>query len=88
MANSVPLDVMCFDLEIALAKALGKKVETFMVDLSAQQFKFRIGLRWNLVLDADQLEGLWADTDNPSILREHFDKLKPTCLNFQSYERR
>lgn len=83
-----PHDVMCFDVERSLAKALGMKCETFLVDPAAGQFKFRIGQRWNLVLDADQLEGLWADTDNPSILREHFDKLKPTCLNFQSYERR
>lgn len=85
--SSVPYDVMCFDVETGLGKALGKKVETFLVDVKAGQFKFRIGLRWNLVLDAEQLEMLWDDAEAPTALRDKFNSLKADCLGFQDYKR-
>lgn len=85
MSNIVPPDVMCFDVERGLAKALGIKCETFLC--GATEFKIRIGQRWNLVLDRAQLETLWDNADNASALRETFDELKPSCLAFQSYSR-
>jgi len=85
--SSVPHDVMCFDLETGLSKALGKKVETFLVDTKGQQFKFRIGQRWNLVLSVKQLEDLWDNAEAPSALRGKFDSYKADCLAFQSYQR-
>jgi len=85
--SSVPHDVMCFDIESGLSKALGKKVETFFVDVKAGRFKFRIGLRWNLVLDTEQLEDLWDDAEAPTALRDKFNGLKAECLGFQDYKR-
>lgn len=87
MTRAVPFDVMCFDLETSLSKALGKRVETFLVDIKTGIFKFRIGSRWNLVLDTDQLEDLWHDTDTLSALKEKFDSYKADCLGFQDYKR-
>jgi hypothetical protein len=81
----VPYDVQCFDVERSLAKALGIKVETFVC--GPTEFKLRIGLRWNLILDGEQLEALWQDTDNTTALRDRLDTLKPTCLVFQSLSR-
>lgn len=87
MSKAVPLDTMCFDVEIGLSKALGKKVETFMVDVKAGIFKFRIGQRWNLVLDAEQLEDMWDDAETASALRDKFNSYKADCLGFQSFQR-
>jgi hypothetical protein len=78
-------EALCFDVERALAKALGVKCETFLCTVS--EFKIRIGQRWNLVLNPEQLESLWDDKDVPSALRDTFDALKPDCLTFQSYSR-
>lgn len=78
-------DVMCFDVERGLAKALGCKVETFAC--GPTEYRFRIGLRWNLIVDADQLGDLWNDADNPSVMRDTFNALKPKCLVFQTYQR-
>lgn len=85
--SSVPADMMAFDVERGLAKALSIKVETFVVDLKADQFKFRIGQRWNLCVDREQLEALWDDCDQPSTMKAAFDSLKAECLAFQSYQR-
>lgn len=85
MSQLVPPDVMCFDVERGLAKALSIKCETFLC--GPADYKIRIGQRWNLVLSRDQLEGLWDNADNASALRETFDELKPSCLVFQSYSR-
>jgi len=83
--SRVPPDVMCFDVERALAKALSIKCETFVC--GPEQFKIRIGLRWNLVLDRDQLEALWSDCDQSSTIKAAFDNLKAECLGFQSVQR-
>lgn len=80
-------DVLCFDVERALAKALGMRVETYLVDQKHGEYKFRIGLRWNLRVDGDQLEQLWQDTDSPAAMRDTFDALKAECLAFQDYKR-
>lgn len=81
----VPHDVMAFDVERGLARALSIKCETFLC--GPEEFKIRIGQRWNLVLDREQLEGLWDDCDQPSVLRSAFDAIKAGCLVFQSYNR-
>ena len=86
--SSVPYDVMAFDLERGLSKALGVKVETFVVDIQADIFKFRIGQRWRLELDSDALSDLWDDTDSPSALKDKFNLYKAACLAFMSFERR
>lgn len=85
MSNLVPHDVMAFDVERALARALSIKVETFVC--IPGEYKFRIGQRWNLILDQDQLEALWHDCDQPSTMKAAFDNLKAECLVFQSYQR-
>ena len=86
MSDSVPLDVQCFDVETGLSKALGKKVETFLVDVKSGIFKFRIGYRWNLCVDEYQLGTLWDAWENISILKDKFNALKGECLAFQSYK--
>ncbi len=83
--SKVPADVMTFDVERALAKALSIRCETFQC--GPDDFKIRIGGRWNLVLDKDQLETLWDDCDQPSTIKTAFDGLKAQCLVFQSYQR-
>ncbi len=83
--SAVPPDVQAFDIERALSKALGIRVETFLC--GPTEFKFRIGQRWQLVIDEEQLGDLWSDVDNHSILRESFDALKAECLAFISYKR-
>ena len=83
--SSVPLDVQCFDVERGLAKALGVKVETFLC--SRDEYRLRIGLRWNLILTADQLSELWDDCDNPTALKDTFAELKGECLVFQEFKR-
>lgn len=84
--SHVPHDVQCFDVERGLAKALSIKCETFVC--RPDEFKIRIGQRWNLVLTPEQLEALWDNADNPSALREYFDDhLKAECLVFQSVSR-
>lgn len=88
MTKIVPPDVMCFDLETGLAKALGKKVETFLVDIKSDTYKFRIGLRWRFEIGQDELEDLWQDVETPSALRDKFDSYKANHLAFMSYEKR
>lgn len=85
--SQVDVEVMCYDVESGLSKALGKKVETFLIDKARDQFRFRIGLRWNLQVDRDQLETLWDCWEVPSALKEVFDQLKSECLGFQDYKR-
>lgn len=80
-------DVMCFDVERALAKALSIRCETYAVDQKADEYRFRIGSRWNLRVDGEQLEQLWQDTDTPAAIRDTFDALKAVCLAFQDYRR-
>ena len=82
---TVPADMMCFDVERGLAKALSIRCETFLC--GPTEFKIRIGQRWNLCLDREQLEALWDDCDQPSTLKSAFDNLKAECLVFQSYTR-
>ena len=77
-------DVQCFDVERGLAKALGIRVETFQA--GPGEFKFRIGQRWNLVVDADQLGMLWDAVDSQEVLRDTFNNLKADCLGFQAYK--
>lgn len=83
--SQVPLDCMAFDVERGLARALSIKCETFVC--KPEEVKIRIGLRWNLILNQDQLETLWQDCDLPSTLKTAFDKIKSECLVFQSYQR-
>ena len=83
--SKVPADVQCFDVERGLAKALGNKCETFVC--GPHEFKIRIGLRWNLILDEYTLGLLWNDCDNPTALRKIFDEIKPERLVFQSVQR-
>lgn len=83
--SAVTPDVMCFDVERGLAKALSIKTETFVC--GPQDYKIRIGQRWNLVIDLEQLEALWDDCDQPSTLKAKFDELKTECLVFQSFKR-
>jgi hypothetical protein len=78
-------DVMCFDVERGLAKALAIKCETFVC--GPDLYKIRIGQRWNLVVNEEQLGDLWNDVDNPSALRNTFDTIKSTCLVFQTFQR-
>lgn len=85
--STIGSDVMCFDVERALAKALGYRCETFLVDQRTDEYRFRIGLRWNLRVTREQLERLWQDTDSPAALRDTFDALKAECLAFQTYQR-
>ena len=85
MSKAVPHDTMAFDVERGLAKALSIRVETFLC--GPHEFKFRIGSRWNLVIDAEQLEDLWDDAEIPSALRDKFNNYKADCLAFQSYQR-
>lgn len=80
-------DVMAFDVERALAKALGYRCETFLVDQKADENRFRIGQRWNLRVTGEQLEQLWQDTDSHAALRDTFDSIKADCLAFQSFSR-
>lgn len=84
---TVPLDVLAFDVERGLATALKIKCETFLCSLSSPVTKIRIGGRWNLVVDREQLEFLWDNVDNPSALKEAFDSLKAECLAFKSLQR-
>ena len=77
-------DVQAFDVERGLAKALAIKVETFQC--GPTEFKFRIGQRWNLIVDAEQLGTLWDDAEQPHVLRDIFNNLKAECLVFQSYK--
>ncbi|MBD8619734.1 hypothetical protein IFT67_12460 [Sphingomonas sp. CFBP 13728] len=77
--------MQAFDVERALSKALGIRVETFLCGPS--EYKFRVGQRWQLCVDEDQLGQLWSDVDNPSVLRDSFDALKAECLAFISYKR-
>lgn len=77
--------VMCFDVERSLAKALSIKCETFVC--RPDEFRIRIGQRWNLILSPEQLEELWNDIESPSALRDKFDSLKAECLVFQSIQR-
>ncbi len=83
--SKVQPDVMCFDVERGLAKALSIKCETFVC--GPTDFKIRIGQRWNLMLNRDQLEELWDNADNHSALRDSFASLKAECLVFQSYSK-
>lgn len=83
--TTVPTDMMAFDVERGLAKALSIKVETFLC--GPAEFKFRIGQRWNLCVDREQLESLWDDCDQPSTMKAAFDALKAECLGFQSFQR-
>lgn len=83
MTRAVPLDMMAFDVERGLSKALSIRVETFAC--GPDEFKFRIGQRWNLLLDRDQLEDLWHDVDCYTALKDKFDGMKADCLAFQSY---
>lgn len=76
-------DVMAFDVERALAKALSIRVETYLVDQKADEYRFRIGQRWNLRVDREQLEQLWQDTESSAALRDTFDALKGECLAFR-----
>lgn len=85
--SSIGPDVMCFDVERALAKALSIRVETYLVDTKADEYRLRLGSRWNLRVDGDQLEQLWLDTDSPSAMRDTFDALKADCLAFQDVKR-
>ncbi len=87
MSNIIPPDVQCFDVERALAKALAVKCETFVCSPASDEFRIRIGLRWNLVLNSEQLGALWQDCDQPSTTRAAFDDLKADCLAFQSLQR-
>lgn len=83
--SHVPPDMMCFDVERALHKALQIKCETFQC--GPDVYKIRIGQHWNLQLDQDQLEALWNDCDQSSTIKSAFDNLKAECLAFQSYSR-
>ncbi len=83
--SSVPPDAQCFDVERGLSKALGVKVETFVC--TQDEYRLRIGLRWNLILTADQLSELWDDCDNPTALKDTFAELKAECLRFQEFKR-
>lgn len=83
--SALPADMMAFDVERGLAKALSIKVETFLC--GPTEFKFRIGQRWNLCVDREQLESLWDDCDQPSTMKGAFDSLKAECLGFQSFQR-
>lgn len=85
MSNIVPPDVMAFDVEQGLKKALGSKVETYVC--GPTEYKFRIGLRWNLILNKEQLSNLWDYVSNPPSMREQLDQLKAECLVFQSVNR-
>lgn len=85
--RKVSHDVMCFDVERGLAKALAIRCETYFVDQKANEYKFRIGARWNLRVDAEQLEQLWQDTDSPAAMRDTFDGFKGECLAFQDFAR-
>jgi hypothetical protein len=85
--SSIGPDVMAFDVERALAKALGIRVETYLVDQKSDEYRFRIGQRWNFRVDREQLEQLWSDTDSPSAMRDTFDALKADCLAFQDVKR-
>ena len=84
--NVVPNDVMAFDVERALGKALAIRVET--IQCGPQEFRFRVGKQWQLCVDEHQLGNLWNDIDNHSVLRESFDALKADCLAFISYQTR
>ncbi len=84
--TTVPNDVMCFDVERGLGKALGIRVETIMC--GPQEFRFRVGKQWQLSVDEYQLGDLWNDVDNHSVLRESFDALKATALQFMTYQAR
>ena len=81
----VTTEVMAFDVERALSRALAIRCETFACQLD--QIKFRIGNRWNLVVTQEQLERLWADCDQPSTMKAAFDAIKDDCLAYQSYQR-
>ena len=83
--SRVSHDVMAFDVERALSRSLSIKCETFVC--RPDEFKIRIGGRWNLVLTPSQLEMLWDDVDNLSALRDRFDSMKAECLVFQSLQR-
>lgn len=83
MKPTVDYQSLAFDVERALAKALGIKCETF--ECRPDLTKIRIGSRWNLVLDREQLELLWDQIDHSSALREAFDALKAECLVFQNF---
>lgn len=84
--SEVPLDVQCFDVERAFAKAYGLKTETFVC--GPDVFKIRFGLRWNVILSPDQLSLCWDYVSSPSSLKEYFDEhLKSECLVFQSVKR-
>ena len=82
MKPTVDYQSLAFDVERALSKALGMRWETF--ECRPDITKIRIGSRWNLVLDREQLETLWDQIDHSSALREAFDALKAECLVFQS----
>lgn len=82
----VPLDVQCFDLERAFAKAYNIKTETFVC--GPTHYKIRWGLRWNVILEPDDVQMLHNYVDNPSSLRDYFDEhYKARCLVFQSVQR-
>lgn len=83
--SRVSHDVMAFDVERALSRSLSIKCETFVC--RPDEFRIRIGQRWNLVLTPEQLEELWNDIESPSALRDKFDSLKAECLVFQSLQR-
>tara|TARA_A100001391_G_scaffold96706_1_gene64102 strand:+ start:9507 stop:9761 length:255 start_codon:yes stop_codon:yes gene_type:complete len=83
--SRVPADMMAFDVERGLAKALGIRVETLLC--GPKEFKFRIGQRWQLVVDHEQIESLWDDCDQPSTMKSAFDNLKADCLGFMSFQR-
>lgn len=83
--TAITKDVMCFDVERGLSKALGIKVETFLC--GPVEYRFRIGQRWNLAVDEVQLGDLWNDSDNPSVLRDTFNELKASCLAFMTFQR-
>jgi hypothetical protein len=85
MTDIIPPEVMCFDIERGLAKALGSKCETF--ECGPEHYKIRIGQRWNLILTREQLDDLHNYADNPHALKDQFDLLRGECLVFQSYAR-
>lgn len=84
MSEILSKEAILYEVYTALAKALNKKVEP--VVCKEDEFKLIIDRRWRLHLDRDDLEQLHYNiSSDGGAMRDMFDKMKNTKLEFISY---
>lgn len=71
-----------FDVQTTLARITRLRVDTRA--LNDMEVLYTIGFVWDFVCDEEDLDKLHDAIGQDSVFREAFDKLKPTCLRYNS----